>query len=655
MRYIKQIGVLFVIFMAFIGVGYLLSFLPKVWILVGLFTSIALIIAIMIGNIIGMQKIKKLMTKDLRKLKSMYDESNLKGFDTIEDIQKMLSKNHHLTNAYLGIVISALILLPAFLFALALHIPSIQIALVILMMFYISMTSELFVSPNDPYGYPIDAKQYPKLHDILSLAKSLMGVTSPVKLYVVIGNNATITYGNRKHHITLGLHLIQSLNEKELRSILLHELAHLVHEDSSNANRWYRSIEWLDRLSHSGTTNILTQFLFQAMAIYSRFQFEMFKQLSSKFIEQRADDALLDKGINSTYISAGLKIQYYETFLLEPFIFANLTTKEEPSTTHFEDMHQEFLSYLAANKPTLDELIPLELVRKRHTHPTLHQRMTHFGVDSFEIEPMGPYDETELKEMLKIFNELAPGGKEDYDYTYKYIYAPAIQAVNDYENNPTEEKMSLYRYILGLYDIGQVESYMKATERFIELYGGTGYLHYVRGVILINHYHDPKGIDEIYKAIEVSPKFTEQLDVIGYASVRLGLQEKLDEFKVKMIDLIEHAFETGLYTTKNRRKLVSVEPFNYEEPIMNYLLDVIQGENLAYSAYLFKETYADGLQQNHLILTANIEDQQRFYLGIQKVKMALSLDNQMYQLTTHMSKYYFNKLFQKVQPFYTKE
>jgi tetratricopeptide (TPR) repeat protein len=268
---------------------------------------------------------------------------------------------------------------------------------------------------------------------------------------------------------------------------------------------------------------------------------------------------------------------------------------------------------------------------------------------------MGPYDEIELKEMLKVFNELAPGGKEDYDYTYKYIYEPALKAVKDYENNPIEDKMSLYRYILGLYDIGEVDKYMITTKRFIELYGGTGYHHYARGVILINHYHDPKGIDEIYKAIEISPKFMDQLEVIGYASIRLGLQDKLDEFKVKMIDMVEHAFEIGLYTTKNRRKLVSVEPFIYEEPIMNYLLDVIQGDNLAYSAFLFKETFADGFQQHHLILTANIEDQDRFYLGIQKVKMALSLDNEMFQLDTHLSKYYFQKLYKKVQPFYTKE
>lgn len=655
MRYIKQIGLLIVVFITFMGLGYGLSFLSQVWILVGLFTCVGLIIAIMIGNVFGMIKIKKLMTKDLRKLKSMYDESNLKGFDTIEDILKMLNKNHHLTNAYLGLVITVLILLQAFLFALALHFPSIQIALVILMMIYASMTSELFVTPNDPYGYPIDAKQYPKLHVILSQAKTIMGVTSSVQLYVVIGNNATITYGNHKHHITLGLHLIQALNEKELLSILLHELAHLIHEDSFNANRWYRSIEWLDKLSQSGTVNILTQFLYQAMAIYSRFQFELFKQLSSKFIEQRADDTLLDKKMNKTYISAGLKIQYYDIFLTKPFIYANLTTKEVPSTTHFEDVHQEFLSYLAYNKPQLDQLIPLELVRKRHTHPTLHQRMTHFGVNTFEIEAMGPYDEQELNQMLKVFNELNPGGKEDYDYTYKYIYEPAVKAVKDFEDNPKEDKMSLYRYILGLYDIGEVDKYMKMTARFIELFGGTGYLHYVRGIILVNHYHDPKGIDEIYQAIEMSPKFTDHLDAIGYACIRLGLQEKLDEFKVKMIDIVEHAFDIGLYTTKNRRKLISVEPFSYEEPIMNYLLDVIQGDNLAYSAYLFKETYADGLQQNHLILTANIEDQNRFYTGIQKVKMALSLDNDMFQLSTQMSKYYFNKLYKKVQPFYTKE
>lgn len=655
MRYVKQIGLLFVVCMILIGVGILLSFLPLVWILVGLYTCIGLLIVIMIGNIIGMQKIKKLMTKDLRKLKNVYDESNLKGFDTIEDIQKMLIKNHRLTNAYLGLVITVLILLPAFLLPLALQIPGIHIALIIVMMVYANMTYELFNKPNDPYGYPIDASQYPKLHEILSHAKALMGVTSPVQLYVVIGNNATITYGNHKHHITLGLHIIQALNEKELLSILLHELAHLIHEDSLNANRWYRSIEWLDKLSQSGTVNILTHFLYQAMAIYSRFQFEVFKQLSSKFIEQRADDSLLDKGMNETYISAGLKIQYYENFLMKPFIYANLTTTEVPSTTHFEDVYQEFLTYLASNKTTLDQLIPLELVRKRHTHPTLHQRMTHFDVDSFEIEPMGPYDETELKEMLKIFNELAPGGKEDYEYTFKYIYEPALKAVKDYENNPTEDKMSLYRYILGLYDIGEVDKYMTTTHRFIELYGGTGYLHYVRGIILINHHHDPKGIDEIYKAIEISPKFMDQLDVIGYASIRLGLQDKLDEFKVKMIDMIEHAFEIGLYTTKNRRKLVSVEPFTYEEPIMNYLLDVIKGDNLAYSAFLFKETYADGLQQHHLILTANIEDQNRFYLGIQKVKMALSLDNEVYQLDTHLSKYYFQKLYKKIQPFYKKE
>lgn len=655
MRYIKQIGLLIFVLMFLIGVGYLLSFLPQVWIYAGLFTCVGLLISILIGNIIGMQKIKKIMTKGLRKLKSMYDESNLKGFDTIEDIQRMLNKNHRITNAYLGFVITVLLLLPAFIFALALHIQGIQVVLIILMLVYTDMTTELFESTDSPYGYIVDEKHYPKLHEILSKAKTIMGVNSPVKLYVVVGNNASIAYGNKKHHITLGLHLIQALNERELLSLMLHELAHLVQKDSLNANRWYRSIEWLDKLSQSGIVNIFTQFLYQGMAIYSRFQFELFKQLSSKFIEERADDTLLDKGMNKAYISAGLKIQYYENFLTKPIIYANLTTTEAPSTTHFEDLHQEFLNYLTLNKTTLDQLIPLELVRKRHTHPTLHQRMVHFGVDSFEIEPMGPYDENELSELLKVYNELAPGGKEDYDYTYKYIYEPALKAVNDYKENPSEDKMSLYRYILGLYDIGEVDQYMLTSNRFIELYGGTGYLYYIRGLFFLNHYHDPKGIDEIYKAIEISPKFIDQLEVIGYACVRLGLQDKLDEFKAKMIDMVEHAFEIGLYTTKNRRKLISIEPYTYEEPVMNYLIDVIQGYNLAYSAFLFKETYADGLQQNHLIITANLEDQNRFYLGIQKVKMALSLDNELYQLDTHLSKDYFKKIYKKVQPFYTKE
>ncbi|WP_262096762.1 hypothetical protein [Paracholeplasma vituli] len=70
---------------------------------------------------------------------------------------------------------------------------------------------------------------------------------------------------------------------------------------------------------------------------------------------------------------------------------------------------------------------------------------------------------------------------------------------------------------------------------------------------------------------------------------------------------------------------------------------------------MFKETYADGLQYNHFIIAANMEDQIRFYLGIQKVKMALSLDNEMYQLDTHLSNYYFKKLYNKVQPFDKKE
>lgn len=655
MRYIKQTGLLFVIFGLFISLGFLINFLPEFWINIGAISILLIIVAIIIGNIMGMRKIKKTMTKDLRKLKDMYDESNLKGFDTIEDIQKLLSKNHRITNAYLIFVIVVLILLPSFLFAINLHYPGVRIPLIILMIGYFSMTSELFVSPRDPYGYPMDLEHYPKLHNILLQAKAIMGVTASIRLYGVANNNATIDFANRKHHITIGLHLLQTLNEQELLTILLHEIAHLIHEDSLSTKRWYRSIEWLDKLSQSGSVNLITQFLFQAMAIYSRFKFELCKQLSSKFIELRADDMVLEKGMNEAYISAGLKIQYFEFFLLKPFILADLALTETPSKTHFEDMYQEFLNYLQSNKSTLDTLIPRELDRKRHTHPTLNQRMVRFGVNTFDIQPMGPYDQAELKPLLDVFNQLTPDGQADYEYAYKYIYEPSFNAVNEFESNPTEDKMSFYRYSLGLYDIAQVNTFMSTTTRFIELYGGTGYLHYLRAMILLNHNHDPKGIDELYKAIELSPKFMDQLDTIGYASVRLGLQDRLDEFINKLIEMVEYAFKIGLYTTRNRRKLVSIEPFSYDETIMNYLQDAIQGHNLAYAAYLFRETYADGFHINHLILTVNMENQERFNLGIQKVKMALSLDNEMYQLTTYLSKHYFNKLHQKVQPFYTKE
>lgn len=655
MRYIKQIGLLFVCLILFIALGYLISFLPLIWINIGMISVVTLLIIIIIGNIIGMQKIKKLMTKDLRKLKSMYDESHLKGYDTIEDIQKLLSKNQHLTNTYLSFITIVLLLLPAFLFALRIHYPGLQVPLIVLMIFYISMTSELFSSQNDRYGYPMDEQNFPKHHQILRQAKTMLGINSTVKLYGVANNNATIDYSNRKHHITLGLHLIQALNEQELLTIFLHELAHLIHEDSLSTKRWYRSIEWLDKLSQSGSVNIITQFLFQAMAIYSRFQFELCKQLSSKFIEIRADETVFNQGMNQTYISAGLKIQYYETFLLQPFILPNLALTETPSETHFEDIHQAFLDYLKSNKTIVDALIPKELDRKRQTHPTLHQRMLRFDVTSFDIEPMGPYDLAELQKLLKVLNPLTPNGKADYDYAYQYIYKPALEVVENFVQNPSDEQMTLYRYILSLYDTGQAEAYMKTTDVYIQLYGGTGYIHYVRGTILLNHYHDPKGIDEIYRAIELSPKFMEELDVIGYASIRLGLQDRLDEFKSKLIEMVEHAFKIGLYTTKNKRKLVKIEPFRYDEPIMNYLLDTIQGDNLAYSAFLFKEVYADGLQMNHLILTANLEDHERFGLGIQKVKIALSLDNEMYQLSTQMSPYYFKRIHHIVQPFYTKE
>lgn len=654
MRYVKQIGLLIGILLLIIGIGFLMSFLSEFWLFIGLSTLIFFIILTVIGNVIGLMKIKKTMTKDLKKLKAKYDETNLKGFDSIEEIHEMMKKNHRLTKTYLWFILGLLILFPSVLFSVVLKGVDIQVFLVLLMMIYANMTIFLFKNGQNSYGYLLTKQAYPRLYDLLDKANQTMGVSSTIVLYVLPGNNATIAYGRGKHHITIGLNLLQMLNAEELFTILLHELAHLIHQDSLKSNRWYRSIELLDRLSGEGGMQLFNQYLFQAMAIYSRFKFEMYKQLSSKFIELRADEALIDKGYNKTYISAGLKIEYFENYAQRPLIESNLTKTEEPTATHFEDDFRDFLKYLSIHKGEIDQRIPKELIRKRHTHPTLFQRMERFGIDTFEIEPMIPYDETELQALLKVFDEMPPEGKDNYKYTYTYIYQPALKTIERYQENPMTDKMSLYLYVLALYDVGHIDAFMKASATFIEHYGGTGYLHYIRGSFLLNEYHDPKGIEEVYQAIDLSIKFVSELEIIGYAAVRLGLQEKLDEFRVKMLDLIELAFSKGLYTTK-RRKLVSITPFSYDDTVMDFIKDTIQGDNLAYSAYLFKETYNDGFQQNHLLLTANFEDQERFTLGIQKVKMALSLDNEVYNLSTHMSKYYYNQIRSKVAPFYTKE
>lgn len=152
MRYVKQIGLLIGILLLIIGIGFLMSFLSEFWLFIGLSTLIFFIILTVIGNVIGLMKIKKTMTKDLKKLKAKYDETNLKGFDSIEEIHEMMKKNHRLTKTYLWFILGLLILFPSVLFSVVLKGVDIQVFLVLLMMIYANMTIFLFKNGQNSYG-----------------------------------------------------------------------------------------------------------------------------------------------------------------------------------------------------------------------------------------------------------------------------------------------------------------------------------------------------------------------------------------------------------------------------------------------------------------------------------------------------------------------
>jgi Zn-dependent protease with chaperone function len=103
------------------------------------------------------------------------------------------------------------------------------ILLVFLIMFYFRK------STVDRSGWlEINKEEQPKLFDLIESVASLVEIHFPQKVYIASGVDAMVFYDSNfrnlffpsKENLVIGLGLVNSLNESELKAILAHEFGH---------------------------------------------------------------------------------------------------------------------------------------------------------------------------------------------------------------------------------------------------------------------------------------------------------------------------------------------------------------------------------------------------------------------------------------------
>lgn len=385
---------------------------------------------------------------------------------------------------------------------------------------------------------------YPELYGLVRQAAQEGGWQGPVMLFIAPFSGAVIGTVREVACIRLGALTLGTMTKEELHAIFAHEFAHMGAENR-RTNREADYYGFLSQGRNPNAVSIFTTLYYGYLDCRYALAHELYTYAAALGIESRADQAMA--GNPQAAAASLLKLKYYELYLWErdakdcPPDWQPETVPEHLSAQSTEDFRKVF----AARREDWEKLIKAEIPARSATHPTTWQRIQALGLEQLPTVDLRPQGEL-ARECARAVDQLdgQTAGKlaDGWQDARREKYLEPMERLNAWEEAGCPLTAEGYADLeADLRTLNRQSDSLALCDRAIrELPEAAAcYAHFIRGCHRLHRY-DKAGLEDLYTAIQGNSNYVDEaLEQIGTFCCLVGLQEELEVYREKAVDLAQ--------------------------------------------------------------------------------------------------------------------
>ena len=401
-------------------------------------------------------------------------------------------------------------------------------------------------------GY-VRRDKYPEIYAVAEEAAKALGVTGEIKIALTIDFTAGIRRFGDVISVQIGILLHCAVSREELRSILLHEFAHIANEGDASYKLHEHHCH-VDENTAGQCTGVIATSAYTIFTLFDtlfEIKYMLYLYTSTIGIEEKADRAMLEHGDAHYAGSAFLKLKYYELYNWErgsyddPSFFA----PEEFTPRSLERELVSYREHTALRRDFWNKLIDVEIISRVATHPTVKMRLDALGHTDYSIkesEDSEAYNKEKQAIVDYIEERTLDARKSGYEKEREESYLAPLKIVTEWEEGGCVITPESYRDVILAYrQIGRISDADALCDRVIETLpdAASHFAYFIKGCTLL-HAFDEDGIEYLYHAIEANHNYIEEgMSTIGEFCCISGRRDDLDTYRERVMKLVNEQDE----------------------------------------------------------------------------------------------------------------
>lgn len=397
-------------------------------------------------------------------------------------------------------------------------------------------------NPTEPSQVKRD--RFPKLYKIVDEIFGAVGI-SGVELDASGSASVAVSQDGDRINVEIGAISAALLKKEELKQVLIHERAHVLHGDTKLSLSAYRLISRITSTSSQPLTAV-SDLLIRYPATRIMVAYKLYLAATSRLVEVKADEYTKKHGAGLEYINATAKVNMLGLFSRHEYK-AMFYENERPPEHYYGDIVDAFLKALPTREGFWRGIVERELPARVASHPTFRQRWEHMGSPEYTLDFSEPDEDyiAEINDYVALCDGLLYESIGDrYPDLRKENYLKPLEAIEEYNALLNQGKPVPFRElrpVIDAYgDLSRYDDMMTLCDYVIshaEHKFMAAHAHFKKGMRLLQLY-DKAGIEELYKAIDTNSNYVEDgYDAIGNFCLEMGLEEELEEYRRRSLEV----------------------------------------------------------------------------------------------------------------------
>ena len=374
----------------------------------------------------------------------------------------------------------------------------------------------LYIQPEEPVGLALEPQRYPNLHALIGRAVARTSAPPFDRVSVLPDANCRVGsvpvgFGfRRRNEMDIGLHLLEILEDVELESVFLHELAHVYQKDTEVGRNVYQNVvRWVKIVEACQKRGVLVNALLTGFARHYVEALEMRVAAISQQREVLADAEVLLHVDREVYRSASAKMVLMDDFISR---FAesgpnDIRALSNPPTDYFARLYRSFYAYFDARGDRWLSRLCRRSSTREETHPSYRERMERLGVADpaapVHFHSNGHCAAFEVARLTDEFNTQLHSRLADNWEKITEPWRKATATATTYV--PSDDFDADLEYCLALEELGRNEEALAFMEPLLLRHPDDPPALFRVGMLRL-HFDDPAGIEPLRRAMELSPE-----------------------------------------------------------------------------------------------------------------------------------------------------